>query len=94
MNATLIFHEKFAVRTTEGREVLIELDLYKLPDPYDSTYPEGYRFSWIALDPNDAAQRVLFDCHPPKGPHLHIDMEKEGTPFKWTSLLDAQNFFI
>ena len=73
--------------------MLIELDLYKLPEPYDSNYPEGYKFSWIALDLSDPKKRVLFDCHTPKGPHFHIDEEKEGASFEWVSLSNAQQFF-
>lgn len=70
------------------------MDLFRLTeeDPAQ-THPEGYRFSWIAFDRESPEKRVLFDCHPPKGPHFHLDEDREGVPFEWTSLAAAIEFF-
>ena len=57
-------------------------------------YPEGYKFSWIAFSGEDPSIRVLFDCHPPKGPHAHFDADQEGKPFEWESLESAQHLFM
>jgi hypothetical protein len=70
------------------------MDLHKLPEGHSENFPEGYKFSWIAFDPNRESERVLFDCHFPKGPHFHIDDEVEGEPFKWTSLDAAYDLFF
>ena len=62
------------------------MDLYRLPKGHPKIFPEGYRFSWIAYDPENPLFRVLFDCHPPKGPHVHVDDNKEGDAIEWISL--------
>jgi hypothetical protein len=37
--------------------------------------------------------RVLFDVHPPKGPHIHIDQDPDGVPYEWKGLKEAEEFF-
>jgi hypothetical protein len=93
MGATRIFEEKWSVYTVDRKEVTIFMDLYQLPPPHDPSFPEGYKFSWIAFDPSQPENRVLFDCHPPKGPHLHVDSDTAGAPFDWKSLDQAIAFF-
>ena len=36
---------------------------------------------------------MLFDFHPPKGPHFHIDEEVKGQAFEWSSVPDAIELF-
>jgi hypothetical protein len=93
MKATLVYSDKVTVTVKGQRRISVVMDLYKLPSA-QSGYPEGYKFSWIAFDPQNPSQRVLFDVHPPKGPHLHIDGDLEGTPYSWTGLKDAEEFFL
>ncbi len=69
------------------------MDLFQIPEPERKNYPEGYRFSWIAFDAEDPEERVLFDCHPPKGPHIHVDGEPEFL-FKWKSLEQSEALFF
>ena len=69
------------------------MDLYQLPHGHPESFPEGYKFSWTAFIP-DGDGRVLFDCHPPKGPHMHIDGDIEGTPFRWVSPENAYDLFF
>lgn len=70
------------------------MDLYKLPKGHPKSFPDGYKFSWIAFDPEDKEAKVLFDCHPPKGPHIHVDNDVEGEPFEWRSIDDAYALFL
>jgi len=69
------------------------MDLYELPAGRAKSSDVPYRFSWIAFDKEYPEQRVLFDCHPPKGPHFHVDGDDEGQSFKWTSIEDAIALF-
>ncbi len=57
-------------------------------------FPGGQRFGWIAYDAIEVTQRVLFDSHPPKGTHFHIDLDKEGIAFEWKTQEEAENFFF
>ncbi len=41
-----------------------------------------------------AQERVLFDCHPPKGPHIHIDDDQEGISLEWKRLDDTRVKFF
>ena len=70
------------------------MDVYRLPKGHPETFPDGYRFSWIAYDSEKETNRVLFDCHHPKGPHFHIDHDPEGQPFEWKSLEAAYDLFF
>lgn len=74
--------------------MVVVMDLYKLPEGHTKSFPEGYRFSWIAFDSDDDRERVLFDCHHPKGPHVHIDDDTDGKPFDWTTLDEAYELFF
>jgi hypothetical protein len=37
---------------------------------------------------------VLFDSHPPKGIHFHIDGDDAGVAFVWKSLGEAEQMFF
>jgi hypothetical protein len=93
MKASRIYHTKVTVTVEGGKRIAVAMDLYKLP-PEEKGYPDGYKFSWIAYDPVDPLNRVLFDVHPPKGPHVHIDRDSIGAPYEWNGLAAAEKFFI
>lgn len=69
------------------------MDLYAIPEPDRSQYPDGYRFSWIAFDVDNPDCRVLFDCHPPKGPHIHVDGQPEVL-VHWVSIENTEEEFF
>lgn len=94
MKAEPIFKRKFSITTKSGIVVVIFMDLYRLPRSARKEYPEGYKFSWIAYDLDKEEKRILFDCHDLKGPHTHLDGEKTGKPFRWTSLDAATTLFF
>ena len=71
---------------------MISMDLFELPQTSKKTKPQ-FRFSWIAFDQENPVKRVLFDSHPRKGPHFHIDGETEGQPFTWSSVPKAIELF-
>ncbi len=68
------------------------MDLYKLEEASEVD-GSAFRFSWIAFDPDNPMRRVLFDSHPPKGPHFHIDEDPSGQPFIWESVDAAIQLF-
>lgn len=70
------------------------MDLFKLAEGHPKSFPDGYRFSWIAFDPDMPNERILFDCHDPKGPHVHIDNDPDGDPIEWTTLDNAYELFF
>lgn len=94
MKATFLWDKRSAFFTKEGREIIVEMDLYRVKGSGQGKhFPEGYRFSWIAFAQDAPTRRVLFDCHPPKGAHFHLDEDPDGTPFEWTTLDDAIDLF-
>ena len=94
MKATLIFQRTFTLTCRTGRSISVFMDVFRLPEGHPESFPEGYRFSWIAYDSENEEARVLFDCHHPKGPHIHVDEDPAGTPFKWVSLESAYDLFF
>ncbi len=94
MKAALLFESRQVFGTASGMTIVMEMNLYELPAVEATADPgERYRFSWIAFDQADPAKRILFDCHAPKGTHFHIDDDKDGSPFVWSSLSDAIQLF-
>ena len=93
-DATQIFSRRFEVRCKDDRLVAVYMDLYRLPEGHSKSFPEGFRFSWIAYDPEDPPAKVLFDCHFPKGPHIHVDGDPVGEPFEWTMVDAAYALFF
>ena len=91
MGSTLLFTEKLTVLSLKlSRRIAIYMDLFHI-DGHEQKYPEGFKYSWIAFDIENEQNRVLFDCHPPKGPHVHInDLE---IAYDWISLEKAEEDF-
>ena len=94
MKATLIDKRSFVVISKKNITIIIKMDLYKIHGKNANQHPEGFRFSWIAFNSEDPVQKILFDSHPPKGPHFHIDNDPVGISIEWSSLeLTEQLFF-
>lgn len=94
MKAKLVDRRRFVVFSRSGKAVQIVMDLYKIQGRDAAKHPDGFRFSWIAFDPEEPGRRVLFDSHPPKGPHFHIDGDKVGVTEAWESLDAAYGKFF
>ena len=98
MKATLLLESHQLFVTDAGGTVEIHMDLYKVDESADgrshgSEPGSEFRFSWIAFDSDNPMRRVLFDSHPPKGPHFHVDDDSKGQPFAWVSVPDAIQLF-
>lgn len=94
MKATLINRRRFVVFSRRGKPVVVEMELFQISGGGSIHHPEGYRVGWIAFDPENSEKRVLFDSHPPKGIHFHVDSDAEGVPFRWQSLAKAEQMFF
>ena len=70
------------------------MELFKIHGENALDYPEGYRVGWIAFDSDQLEKRVLFDSHPPKGIHFHIDGDEVGVGFAWESLSHCRGKFL
>ena len=94
MKATLLFKEKFSLELLTGENIVVYMDLYRLPEYDKKVFVQGYKFSWIAFNPTNPEQNVLFDCHPSKGPHKHID-NGEDMPLQFSDIDDLyEQFFL
>jgi hypothetical protein len=94
MKAKLIDRRRFVVFNRSGRAVQVVMDLFKIQGKDARQHPDGFRFSWIAFDPENPERRVLFDSYPPKGPHFHIDGDEVGVSEEWSSLEAAYRKFF
>lgn len=84
MKATRIDHQILNFILSSGEGLVVILDVWKIPPPEDKKFPDGIKFSFLAFKSENPEERVLFDCHPPKGPHVHIgDIE---TDIEWSGL--------
>lgn len=93
MKARLVMQRRFLAESRRGKQVVVEMDIYEVPDADEQELPGGYRFSWIAFNAQSPKERVLFDSHPPKGPHFHLDDEKNEIKIEWTSLEEVERLF-
>jgi len=57
---------------------LVGVQIFEVPKT--ETYPFGYRYRLLCLDPMTGA-RVLMDNHHPKGPHVHVNDQESGYTF-------------
>lgn len=94
MKATLVNRRKFVVFSRTGKPVVVEMELFEIHGEESIDHPEGYRVGWIAFDPENPEKRVLFDSHPPKGIHSHIDGDDVGVAFVWKSLGETEQMFF
>lgn len=88
-NATLIMRRSASIEYENGQIVSIRMDLFSIPE---NTGAESYRFGWIAFDFSDPDRSVLFDNHPPKGPHFHT--RGQETSFEWKGVAHALKLFV
>jgi len=94
MKARLVNQRRFLVQSRKGRQIVVEMDLFEVTGPGAERLRGGYRFSWIAFNAQNPMERVLFDSHPPKGPHFHLDDRKNEIKIEWTSLAQAEELFF
>ena len=69
MISKLIYKHKAKIQ----KKYILELSIWKIPDK--ERYPDGIKYSLICLDIN-TENKILFDNHYPKGPHIHINEEE------------------
>lgn len=93
MKARLVMQRRFLAESRKGKQIVVEMDLYEVSGPGAERLPGGYRFSWIAFNAQNPNERVLFDSHPPKGPHFHLDDRKNEIKIEWTSLEATERLF-
>ena len=94
MKAALIDQRRFTAIARNGAIIFVHMDLFKVSEKEAPKHPGGYRFSWIAFNAEDPKKKVLFDSHPPKGAHFHIDGDKKGVSFVWESAKQAEALFF
>ena len=94
MKARLVIQRRFLVESRKGKQIVVEMDVYQVSGKGAETLPDGYRFGWIAFNAQNPMERVLFDSHPPKGPHFHIDNRKNEIKIEWTSLAQVEQLFF
>jgi len=69
MSASLKLHSKRILK--DG--TIVEMKVWEVPRSHN--YPEGFKYSLIAVDPTSET-KVLMDNHNPKGHHYHLDREE------------------
>ena len=89
----LCFNREKTLETTNGYIVRIKMELWQISQPsYNQEFPKGYKFSWIACNVKNTSERILFDNHTGKSPHIHTNGHEEY--FGWTSLTESKKLFF
>jgi hypothetical protein len=91
MKATRISFKKLNFILASNEELLVILDVWKIPPPEDQNFPDGFKFSFIAFKADNPNEKILLDCHPPKGPHMHINNDELS--FEWSGIESATELF-
>ena len=89
-NATLIMRRSASIEYENGQIVSIRMDLFAIEG--NASGADRFRFSWIAFDFEEPDRSVLFDNHPPKGPHFH--KRGQETSFSWNGVPHALAMFV
>lgn len=78
---------------SSGKTIIIEMDVWLVPEPKRHLYPDGLKFGWIACNKDNTSERILVDYNPKKGFHYHWDKESI-VRLEWISLEQAQQLFL
>lgn len=79
------------VTANTGEALRVIIEVWKIPHPEGLKYPDGFRFSIVAFLESNTEDSLVLDCHPPKGPHYHLNGEEKS--FKWTGFDEAEALF-
>jgi len=90
--ANLIYWKKGRFSTSSGKTIIIEMDIWLVPEPKRHLYPSGLKFGWIACNEDNPAERILVDYNLKKGFHYHFDQEPI-VKLEWVSLEQALDLF-
>ncbi len=77
---------------SSGKTIIIEMDVWLVPELKKHLYPDGLKFGWIALNKDNPAEKILVDYQPKKGFHYHLD-NNPIVKLEWISLSAAFKFF-
>ena len=91
--AKLAFWNKERFVMSSGKTIIIEVDIWSVPEIKRHLYPNGLKFGWIACNWDNPDERILVDYHPKKGFHYHIDQEPI-VKLEWISLKHSQQLFV
>ncbi len=90
--AKLLYWDKGRSSMSSGKTIVIEMDIWLVPESQRHLYPDGLKFGWIAFDVANPDEKILVDYNPKKGFHYHID-DQPIIKLKWVSLTEALKFF-
>jgi hypothetical protein len=79
--ATLIFHQKLALRSG----LLSERKIWRVDSP--ERYPSGVKYRLVLANPKTHEVILLYDNHWPKGSHVHWDDRERAYEFVSTETL-------
>jgi hypothetical protein len=95
VKATRVFSQKTVLKATSSEgaylKVAVRIEVFKIPEAKAKEFPDGYKVSMIAFREDSPDRRVLLDCHPPKGPHVHVG--ESEIKFEWQGLDHAYYYF-
>src|SRR3954464_5740066 len=88
----LLLAEERKLITEKGFLISIEVELWKLPLPQPSEFPQGYKFKLIAYNLENPSELVRIDNHYGKAPHYHSNGKQNF--FTWVSLAETERLFL
>ncbi len=85
-------YQSLSFLTQNSNELLrVIIEVWKIHPPEGDNYPDGMRFSIVAFLDSHPDDAIIVDCHPPKGPHFHIDGKEEI--FEWKDMNQTEELF-
>ena len=88
----LLLAEERKLITELGFLIGIEVELWKLPPPQPSEFPQGYKLRLIAYNLENPSKLVRIDNHCGKSPHYHSNGKQKF--FTWVSLKETERLFL
>lgn len=56
-------------------------------------FPHKFCFSWVAFNAENPFERVLIDCHSPKGVHIHLDEKGKEISISASTIEEVKSIF-
>lgn len=88
----LLLSEERKINTERDYLIRVKVELWKLPLPQPTEFPQGYKFKLIAYNIENSEELVRIDNHQGKFPHYHLDNKQKS--FTWVSLAETERLFL
>ena len=95
MGTEKLFYKKYRLETEESEELLIVVDIQRVPSKNHALVNQKLLVSLLAkvLVPPKSNKKILVNVHNNKEIHVHVDKDKKGKPIGLDNIDEILSYF-